>query len=152
MWLLGGVLQKDFPKKYTKFTEKYLCQSLFLILLQASSCQVCNFIKEKHLYQCFITSRSSVLFKIDVFKCFTKFTGKHLCWSLFLNKFKSNRSEMFLVLPRYFHLKFPSEKSICTKNLRRRFYVSYGNCHGICTFPHSQAQIPSLVFAKSDLM
>ena len=33
-WLLGGVLQKSFPKNFTKFTEKYLCYSLFLILLK----------------------------------------------------------------------------------------------------------------------
>ena len=24
-WLLGGVLQKSFPKNYTKFIEKFLC-------------------------------------------------------------------------------------------------------------------------------
>ena len=32
--------------------------------------------------------------KIDDFE-FTKFTGKHLCWSLFLNRFRSSRSQMF---------------------------------------------------------
>ena len=27
-WLLGGVLQNSFPKNFSKFTEKYLCESL----------------------------------------------------------------------------------------------------------------------------
>ena len=35
-WLLGGVLQMNFTKNYTKFTEKYLCEGLFLILLKVS--------------------------------------------------------------------------------------------------------------------
>ena len=33
-WLLGGVLQKKISKNFTKFTEKYLCYNLFLILLK----------------------------------------------------------------------------------------------------------------------
>ena len=33
-WLQGGVLQKHFPKTFTKFKVKYLCYSLFLILLR----------------------------------------------------------------------------------------------------------------------
>ena len=32
---LSGVLQKRFTKHFTMFTEKYLCYSLFLILLKA---------------------------------------------------------------------------------------------------------------------
>ena len=36
-----------------------------------------------------------MLFKIDILEWFTKFTGKHLFWSLFLNKFRSSRSHMF---------------------------------------------------------
>ena len=33
-WLLQGVLQKSFHKNFTKFREKYLCYSIFLILLR----------------------------------------------------------------------------------------------------------------------
>ena len=33
-WLLGGVLQKSFPKNFLYFTEKHLCGSLFLTLLK----------------------------------------------------------------------------------------------------------------------
>ena len=33
----GGVLQKVFRKNFTKFTEEYLCYSLFLILFKAFS-------------------------------------------------------------------------------------------------------------------
>ena len=35
MRLLGAVLSKSLPKNFTKMKEKYLCQSLFLILLKA---------------------------------------------------------------------------------------------------------------------
>ena len=33
-WLLGGVLQNSFSKNFSKFTEKYLCDSIFLTLLK----------------------------------------------------------------------------------------------------------------------
>ena len=33
-WLLGGVLQNSFPKNFSKFTEKYMCDSLLLTLLK----------------------------------------------------------------------------------------------------------------------
>ena len=33
-WLLGRVLQNSFSKNFSKFTEKYLCDSIFLILLK----------------------------------------------------------------------------------------------------------------------
>ena len=33
-WLRGGVLQKSFLENFSKFTEKYLCNSLFLTLLK----------------------------------------------------------------------------------------------------------------------
>ena len=33
-WLLGGVLQNSFPKNFSKFTEKYLCDTLVLTLLK----------------------------------------------------------------------------------------------------------------------
>ena len=36
------------------------------------------------------SSRSQMLFKIGVFKNFANFTGKHLCWSLFLKKLHSS--------------------------------------------------------------
>ena len=36
------------------------------------------------------SSRSQMFFKIDVIKNFVNFTGKHLCWSLFLIKFKTD--------------------------------------------------------------
>ena len=34
-----------------------------------------------------ISSRPQMFFKIEVLKNFANFTGKHLCWSLFLIKF-----------------------------------------------------------------
>ena len=40
----GGVL-----KNFAKFIGNHLCQSLFLIKLQASSLQLCNFIKKENL-------------------------------------------------------------------------------------------------------
>ena len=37
------------------------------------------------------SSRSQMFFKVDVFKNFAIFTGKHLCWSLFLIKLQAFR-------------------------------------------------------------
>ena len=45
--LLGVALQKSFHKSFTKFTKKYLCYSLFLILLRPSVRQACNFIEKR---------------------------------------------------------------------------------------------------------
>ena len=36
-WLLRGVLEKRFPKNFSKFTVKYKCGSLFLTLLKVCS-------------------------------------------------------------------------------------------------------------------
>ena len=36
-----------------------------------------------------ISSRPQMFFKIEVLKNFANFTGKHLCWSLFLIKFQA---------------------------------------------------------------
>ena len=36
------------------------------------------------------SSRSQIFFKIGIIKNFVNFTGKHLCWSLFLIKFKTD--------------------------------------------------------------
>ena len=41
-------LRKGFLRNFTKFAGKHLCQSLFLIKLQAS---VCNFVKKETLAQ-----------------------------------------------------------------------------------------------------
>ena len=42
------------------------------------------------------SSRSYVFFKIDAFKNPTNFTGKHLCWGLFLIKFQGLRLALLL--------------------------------------------------------
>ena len=39
-----------------------------------------------------------MLFKVDALELVSKFTGKHLCWSLFLNKFRSSLSQMLFKL------------------------------------------------------
>ena len=38
--MLGSVLQKSFPKKFSKLTEKYLCNSLFLTLPTDTLCRI----------------------------------------------------------------------------------------------------------------
>ena len=47
------------------------------------------------------SSRSQMFFKIGVLKIFVKFTGKHLCWRLFLVKLQFRRSATSL--RRYFN-------------------------------------------------
>ena len=43
----------------------------------------------------FRSSRSQIFFKIDVLENFPSFTGKHLCWSLFLKTLQALRPQMF---------------------------------------------------------
>ena len=58
-WLLGGILQNSFPKNFSKFTEKYLWDTLFLTLLKKfSRRQACNIFKERPPQWSFRASRS----------------------------------------------------------------------------------------------
>ena len=43
-----------------------------------------------------ISSRPQMFFKIEVLKNFANFTGKHLCWSLFLIKLQALRPPFLL--------------------------------------------------------
>ena len=61
-----------------------------------------------------------MFFKIDVLKNFEIFTGKHLCWSLFLTKLQGFRPKRrlqhrcFPVIIAKF-LRIPSFKNICER-------------------------------------
>ena len=46
-WLLGGVLQNSFSKNFSKFTEKYLCDSIFLTLLKVFTTSGLQLFKRK---------------------------------------------------------------------------------------------------------
>ena len=45
------------------------------------------------MFLCHGNSRSQMFFKIGVFMNFSIFTGKHLCWSLFLIKLQAFKKE-----------------------------------------------------------
>ena len=64
-WLLGGVLQKRFSKNFTNFTEKYLCYSLLLILLETFRSLGLQLIEERPLHWCFRASRFKIIYKIS---------------------------------------------------------------------------------------
>ena len=44
------------------------------------------------------SGRSKIFFKIGVLKFFTNFTGKHLCWSLFLIKLQEPKTPILAIL------------------------------------------------------
>ena len=48
--------------------------------------------EERNIPDKFRSSRLQIFFKIGVLKNFANFTGKHMCWSLFLKKFKKTDS------------------------------------------------------------
>ena len=52
----------------------------------ARSLAKCSFLQEP---QCRSSSRPEMFFKTGVLKNFANFTGKHLCWSLFLIKLQA---------------------------------------------------------------
>ena len=45
-WLLGGVLQNSFPKNFSKFTEKYLCESLSNTVKSFHAVRLATFLNE----------------------------------------------------------------------------------------------------------
>ena len=63
-WLLGGVLQKRFSKNFTNFTEKYLCYSLLLILLETFRPLGLQLIEDRPPHWCFRASRFKIINKI----------------------------------------------------------------------------------------
>ena len=48
-WLLGGVLQNSFPKNLSKFTEKYLCESLSSTVKSFHAVNLATFLKKDPL-------------------------------------------------------------------------------------------------------
>ena len=58
--------------------------------------QACNFIKDRLPDWFFRTSHSQMFSKIGVSQNFTKFTGKHPCWSLLFNKVSGLQPANFL--------------------------------------------------------
>ena len=48
-WLLGGVLQNNFPKNFSKFTEKYLCESLSNTAKSFYAVRLATFLKKDPL-------------------------------------------------------------------------------------------------------
>ena len=76
-WFLSGdsrpevIFKKGFLRNFAKFAWKHLCQSLFLLKLQASAC---NFIKKEALAQVFSCESAKFLG--------TNFLKEHLWWLL----------------------------------------------------------------------
>ena len=60
-WLLGGVRQNNVSINFSKFTEQYLCDSLFITLLKVFTRQICIFLKERPHHWGFRASRLSIL-------------------------------------------------------------------------------------------
>ena len=88
--------------KYSQrlITVYYFCKKLHLrcftgFWIRLDYClwiRVCFFYYFFHFESIkFISSRSQMSFKIDVFKKFAIFTGKHLCWSLFVIKLPASK-------------------------------------------------------------
>ena len=69
----------------------------------------------------FRSSRSEVFFKKGVFKNFAKFTGKHLCQSLFVNKISGLRPAT-LLKKKLWHKSFPVN---FMKFLRTPFFIEH---------------------------
>ena len=70
--LCRGVLSKDVLKNLAKFTEKYLCRSLFFNKVSGRKPETVR------------NNRWRWSVKQAVLKNFANFTGKNFCWSLFL--------------------------------------------------------------------
>ena len=71
-----------------------------------------------HLFR---SSRPEVFLKKDVLRNFTKFIGKHLCQSPFINKVAGLRPAIFFK-KRFWHRRFPAN---FTKFLRTPFFIEH---------------------------
>ena len=81
--------QRDILKSFTKITWKYLRKILFLKSpSQMFSCEYYKIFKDNYFVEHLRcrSSRPEVFFEKGILRNFAKFTGKHLCQSLFLNK------------------------------------------------------------------
>ena len=78
-----------------KFPVKFIGPNLFFPWLLVFYCLTDAFVfvlftsSTSHPHPLCRSSRSQMFFKIGALKTFTNFTGKHLCWSLFLIKFQA---------------------------------------------------------------
>ena len=87
-YLSGGLFhQNKFPVKligpnlfFPWLIVFYYLTDAFVLLLHVIT---------SHPHPLWRSSRSQMFFKIDVLKNFANFTGKHLCWSLFLIKLQA---------------------------------------------------------------
>ena len=76
-----------FPEDLFTFTKEILnVELLFLRCEQDYYIIICQRRSNKNLQHFYRSSRSQMFLEIGVFKDFANFTGKHLCWSLFLIK------------------------------------------------------------------
>ena len=79
----------NFSKKILFLDHDLKILALFLSLEN----NIENYVWNQHWianYLIYWRSRSHMFFKISVLKSYVNFTGKHLCWSLFLKKFLTN--------------------------------------------------------------
>ena len=98
--------RKGVLRNFAKFTGKYLCQSLFfykaaglrhLFLTEHLRWLLQELILVKYSHK--RSSRLQMFFETRVLKKFAHFTGKNLCWSLFLVKSLLKRDSNTGVFP-----------------------------------------------------
>ena len=92
-------------------------------------------------FKMYKSSRSQMFFKIGVFKNFKIFTGKHLCWSLFLIMFQASTLQVFK--KRLQHRGFPVKFAKFLEHLFWR--TSAGDCFSI-TFLQFCSECENIIF------
>ena len=77
-----------FPVKFVKFLRtnilQNICKQLFLMVVKVMKVKMMMSYNEG-------SSHSQTFFKIRILKNFANFTGKHLCWSIFVIKLQGLR-------------------------------------------------------------
>ena len=75
-----------FRKSFVGLFHKYFCKYFWSTVLERIVCRKINFQKNKYELKNYRSSRRRCSVRNDVLRNFAKFTEKHLCQSLFLNK------------------------------------------------------------------
>ena len=91
--------------KTLSFTEK-LVYFLFIIWISYATLIFCDILLDTLFVGVFRSSHPEVFYKKGVIKNLAKFTGKHLCWSIFFKKV-SGHSPATLLKKRLQHRCFP---------------------------------------------
>ena len=146
-------MKKGILRNFAKFTGKHLCQSLFFNKVAGT----CNFIKKETLAQvfsCEFCEISKNTFFTDtsgrlILKTLLKFTGKHLCNSLFFNNFIKKETPTLVFFSKFYKI---FKNSFFTEHLRTSAYGKVESLFELDLNAQNKTSVSIFFFNKVSLL